>query len=100
VEDFPEVRKPTYKPRIDFGELGIERSSALIKHLYSKKYLLGKQILGVVNFPLKQAATFFSQVLTTGSTCPAGRWSCCILRGKCPTGQSSGRAFYSKFTSL
>jgi tRNA-binding protein len=66
VEDFPEARKPTYKLRIDFGELGLKRSSAQIKHLYTKQELLGRQIIGVVNFPVKQIANFFSEVLTTG----------------------------------
>jgi tRNA-binding protein len=72
VEDFPEARKPTYKLKIDFGELGVKRSSAQIKHLYSKEELLGKQIVGVVNFPPKQVATFFSEVLTTGFYLPTG----------------------------
>jgi len=63
VEDFPEARKPTYKLKIDFGELGVKRSSAQIKHLYCKEELLGKQIVGLVNFPPKQVATFFSEVL-------------------------------------
>jgi tRNA-binding protein len=72
VEDFPEVCKPTYKLKIDFGELGVKRSSAQIERLYSKEELLGKQILGVVNFPPKQVATFFSEVLTTGFYLPTG----------------------------
>jgi tRNA-binding protein len=72
VEDFPEARKPTYKLKIDFGELGVKRSSAQIKHLYSREDLLGKQIVGVVNFPPKQVATFFSEVLTTGFYLPTG----------------------------
>jgi tRNA-binding protein len=72
VEDFPEARKPAYKLKIDFGELGVKRSSAQIKHLYRKEDLLGKQILGVVNFPAKQIANFYSEVLTTGFSLPTG----------------------------
>jgi tRNA-binding protein len=66
VEDFPQARKPTYKLKIDFGELGIKKSSAQIKDLYTKEALLGRQIIGVINFPPKQVANFFSEVLTTG----------------------------------
>jgi tRNA-binding protein len=66
VEDFPQARKPTYKLKIDFGELGIKTSSAQIKDLYTRETLLGKQIIGVINFPPKQVANFFSEVLTTG----------------------------------
>jgi len=72
VEDFPEARKPTYKLKIDFGELGVKRSSAQIKNLYTKEQLMGKQILAVVNFPPKQIATFMSEVLTTGFYLPSG----------------------------
>src|SRR5438067_10792344 len=72
VEDFPKARKPTYKLKIDFGELGVKRSSAQIKQLYTKEQLLGKQTIGVVNFPLKQIANFFSEVLTTGFYLPSG----------------------------
>ena len=62
VEDFPQARKPTHKLKIDFGELGVKRSSAQIKGLYTKEALMGRQIIGVVNFPLKQVANFFSEV--------------------------------------
>src|SRR5215467_5283828 len=72
VEDFPQARKPTYKLEIDFGELGLKRSSAQIKHLYTKQELVGRQIIGVVNFPVKQIANFFSEVLTTGFYLPTG----------------------------
>jgi tRNA-binding protein len=72
VEDFPQAHKPTYKLKIDFGELGVKRSSARIKDLYSKEQLLGKQVLAVVNFPPKQVANFFSEVLTTGLYLPTG----------------------------
>jgi tRNA-binding protein len=72
VQDFPEARKPAYKLKIDFGELGVKRSSAQIKHLYTKEELLGKQILAVLNFAPKQIATFMSEVLTTGFYLPSG----------------------------
>ncbi len=66
VEDFPKARKPAYKLWIDFGEFGVKKSSAQITKLYSKEELLGKIILGVVNFPPKQVADFMSEVLVLG----------------------------------
>ena len=66
VDDFPEARKPAYQFRIDFGDLGIKRSSAQITVHYTKEALLGKQVVAVVNFPVKQIATFMSECLTTG----------------------------------
>jgi tRNA-binding protein len=67
VEDFPEARKPAYKLTIDFGaEIGKKRSSAQITHYYKKEELLGKKVLGVVNFPPRQIGPFVSEVLTLG----------------------------------
>ena len=66
VDDFPRAKKPAYKLRIDFGALGVKSSSAqLVKH-YQKADLLGKLVLAVVNFPPRQIAEFFSEVLTLG----------------------------------
>ncbi|MES2224929.1 MAG: tRNA-binding protein [Patescibacteria group bacterium] len=66
VEDFPEARKPAYKITADFGEFGIKKSSAQITELYTKEELVGKKIVGVVNFPVKQIGPFQSEFLTTG----------------------------------
>ena len=66
VADFPEAKKPSYRLEIDFGTLGIKRSSAQITSLYEKEELVGKQILAVVNFPKKQIANFFSECLVLG----------------------------------
>jgi tRNA-binding protein len=66
AEDFPEAKKPAYKLTIDFGEFGIKKSSAQITQLYTKKELIGKQIIAVTNFPPKQVANFMSECLVTG----------------------------------
>ena len=60
------ARKKAYKLKIDFGSLGIKKSSAQITELYQKNDLIGKQILAVVNFPPKQVADFLSEVLVLG----------------------------------
>ena|ERR1700741_5078407 len=66
VHDFPEARNPAYQLMVDFGEIGIKKSSAQITHLYKKEELLNRQIMAVVNFPPKQIGTFMSECLVMG----------------------------------
>lgn len=67
VEDFEKARKPAYKMWVDFGEeIGVKKSSAQITECYGIEELLGKQVLGVVNFPPRQIADFMSEVLVLG----------------------------------
>lgn len=66
VEDFPEAIKPAYKLTIDFGSLGIKKSSAQIIN-YKKEDLMNRQVICVVNFAPKQIGPFVSEVLTLGA---------------------------------
>lgn len=67
VNDFPKARKPAYQLTIDFGDLGIKKTSAQVTTLYQKEDLLNKQIVAVVNFPKKQIANFMSECLILGA---------------------------------
>ena len=67
VDDFPEAKNPAYKVTVDFGkEIGKKKSSAQITKLYKKEQLLGKQIIAITNFPVKQIANFKSECLVLG----------------------------------
>lgn len=67
VLPFENAKKPAYILHIDFGECGIKKSSAQITKNYTPDILLGKKIMAVVNFPPKQIANFFSEVLVLGA---------------------------------
>jgi len=86
VFDFPEARKPAYKLKVDFGELGIKMSSAQITSHYAKEELVGQQIIGVVNFPKKQIGKFMSEFLVTGFADENGHIVLSTLKGKVPNG--------------
>ena len=72
AQEFPEARRPAYKLTIDFGPLGMKRSSAQITHHYRPADLVGRQVVAVVNFPPKQIGPFVSEVLVLGAYNDAG----------------------------
>ncbi|MBS3148641.1 tRNA-binding protein [Candidatus Woesearchaeota archaeon] len=67
VEEFPEAKKPAFKVFVDFGLLGVKKSSAQITQLYSPESLVGRQVIAVVNFPPRQVGPFISEVLILGA---------------------------------
>jgi tRNA-binding protein len=72
AREFPEARRPAYRLWIDFGPLGIKRSSAQVTHRYGPADLVGRQVVAVVNFPPKQIGPFVSEVLVLGAYNAAG----------------------------
>lgn len=67
AQPFPEARRPAYKLWVDFGPLGVKRSSAQIIHRYALGDLVGRRVIAVVNFPPKQIGPFVSEVLVLGA---------------------------------
>jgi tRNA-binding protein len=72
AQEFPEARRPAYKLWIDFGALGVKRSSAQITRHYRVAELVGRRVVAVLNFPPKQIGPFVSEVLVLGACNEAG----------------------------
>ena len=90
AEAFPEARKPAYKLAIDFGPLGVKRSSVQITELYTTDELVGRLVIGVTNFPPRRIGPFTSEVLTLGVPDEAGRVVLLAVERDVPLG---GRIF-------
>lgn len=67
AREFPEARRPAYRLWVDFGPLGIKRSSAQLTHRYTPAELIGRRVVAIVNFPPKQIGPFVSEVLVLGA---------------------------------
>lgn len=67
AEPFVKAKRPAYILHVDFGPLGIRKTSAQITSLYKPEELIGKQVVAVVNFPPKQIANIMSECLVLGA---------------------------------
>ncbi len=87
AEPFPQARKPAYKLQVDFGpEVGVRKSSAQVTALYTVDELVGRLVVGVVNFPKKQIGPFVSECLVTGFHDAEGRVALCVPDKPVPLG--------------
>jgi tRNA-binding protein len=87
AERFPQARKPAYILKVDFGpELGIRKSSAQITALYEPEKLIGKLVVGVINFPPKQIGPIRSECLITGFPNERGEIALCVPDSDVPLG--------------
>ena len=87
AQDFPEARKPAYRLKVDFGpQIGVLQSSAQITLHYTPESLVGRLVVGVVNFPPRQIGPMRSQCLITGFHDDAGAVRLCIPDGDVPIG--------------
>lgn len=87
AEVFKEARKPAYVLRVDFGdEIGVRKSSAQITELYQPEDLVGRLVVGVVNFPKKQIGPLMSECLVTGFHDAEGRVALCVPDAEVPLG--------------
>jgi tRNA-binding protein len=87
VEVFKEARKPAYILHVDFGEeIGVRKSSAQITALYTPEELMGRLVVGVVNFPKKQIGPVMSECLVTGFHDANGDVALCVPDKDVPLG--------------
>ncbi|SIQ56896.1 tRNA-binding protein [Solilutibacter tolerans] len=87
AQEFPEARKPAYKLKVDFGsEIGVLQSSAQITVHYTPESLVGRLVVGVVNFPPRQIGPVRSQCLVTGFHDENGAVVLCMPDGNIPLG--------------
>lgn len=87
AQPFPQARKPAYILHVDFGEeIGVKKSSAQITDLYAPEELVGKLVVGVVNFPPKQIGPIMSECLITGFRTEQGHVALCVPDRDVPLG--------------
>lgn len=87
AEPFPQARKPAYVLRVDFGpEIGVRKSSAQVTTLYRPEELVGRLVVGVVNFPVKQIGPLMSECLVTGFHDADGHVALCVPDREVPLG--------------
>lgn len=87
AEEFPQARKPAYIVHVDFGtEIGIKKSSAQLTELYTLEELVGRLVVGVVNFPAKQIGPVKSECLVTGFPDAEGNVALCVPDKPVPLG--------------